>query len=153
MRQKLSIFLVLLLSMSVSARIGPINLEDLVERSDLVVVVDVVEVQAPTEKERVASFESIRVLKGSLQQGHQLYRGNRRICAGPNYRPGRYLLFLGQEGGDFVAAHHAYSVFEVKNNKLDWFVEENSPQRRESTLEKAEADIEEVLGKARSSRE
>lgn len=148
MRPSLLLILMILLTLSASARIGSIGLEDLVKRSDFIAIVDVTEVKHPSEHAQVASFESIRVLKGSLLDGHRLYRGHKPRCAQESYSPGRYLLFLRKEKNNLVAAYHAYSVFEVSQNKLDWFESLHSKRRERASLKRAEKDIERVLSQA-----
>ena len=145
MRQKLFFALILILTLPASARIGSIDLEHLVNRSDFIAVVDVTRVRHPNQHEQVASFQSIRVLKGSLRDGHRLYRGHKPRCALESYSPGRYLLFLKRENDYLVAAYHVYSVFEVAENKLDWFEAPSSKRRQEASLQRAEADIRRVL--------
>lgn len=145
MRKMIPLLLTMYLMAPVWARIAPINMEDLIQRSDFIAVVDVTDVKEPTEHEQIAGFESIRILKGSLRNGHKLYRGHRPICARPSYKPGRYLLFLREEDDRLVAAYHAYSIIEVKDNTLDWFEEKSSPRRVPSSLQRAEADIKELV--------
>jgi hypothetical protein len=139
--KKILFIITLLLALPAWARIGAINLPDLVKCSDFIAVVNVLKVEQPSGDEQLASFEPVEILKGDMTQGEQIYRGHLPICAKPSYQPGRYLLFLRRNEGQLIAAYHAYSIFEVKNNTLDWFVSRDSKSRKRASLKQAVADI------------
>ncbi|MBZ0184961.1 MAG: hypothetical protein K8F91_01825 [Candidatus Obscuribacterales bacterium] len=106
--------------------------DNMIDNASVIALVDIEKVEPASVKgslwtySQIARARPVKVLKGSMPDNARLYGQENFRCAQVIYKPGRALVFLSMEGDRLVGNNWGLSVREVKNNSLEWFIDNNS---------------------------
>lgn len=126
---------------------------EMINRSEIIAVVTILKVE-PTKKKRdgwtyseAASAKVEQVLKGDLPPKVVLYGGEDFICAQVHYKPGRHLVFLRHDKDLIIGVNWHLGVREIKNGKLEWFIDDKSLELKSAALSNVLAEVSSLVKK------
>ena len=112
----------------------------MIEQSEFIAIVDISKVEPAKEKRNGWIYSEVALatveetIKGSLPKNVKLYGGENFICAQVRYKPGRYLVFLRRDKELLSGVNWHLGVRAIKENKVDWFVDDKKLELKESPL-------------------
>ena len=133
---------------------------EMVRRSDAVAVVEVLRVEKAEVKGKHWTYSQRAIakvsetLKGDLPAAGKevaLFGGEDFICARCNFQPGKYVVFLQQDGGLWAGSNWHLSVRPVATDKdgkewVDWYTKDNSIELKATPLAEVLADVKKAIG-------
>lgn len=75
----------------------------------------------PGEPPQRASVSLIRALKGKPDKEFVIVHDDRHVCLHPEFKQGRYLVFLQRNSGDIVLTDGQYSLRPIRGDIVEWY--------------------------------
>jgi len=131
LRQFLTAFIAILCAgtaPSALAKAAYADEEQMIERAEVIAIVNVTRVEKATTKGTHWTYSEIahatveQTLKGTPPQTVKLYGGEDFICAQVHFPVGRYLVFLRRDGEVLVGCNWHLSVRPIKDKQAEWYV-------------------------------
>ncbi len=125
----------------------------MIEQAEFIVIVDISKVEPTKEKRNGWTYSEVALatveetIKGSLPKNVKLYGGENFICAQVRYKPGRYLVFLRRDEELLRGVNWHLGVRAIKENKVDWFVDDKKLELKESLLPDVLTEIKKLVSK------
>ena len=119
--------------------------EEMIQKAECIVVVNITAVEEAEKKGNVwtygqkATAKVELCLKGDVEDTVEIYGQENFICAQCEYKEGRFILFLRRDGDFWVGSNWSIGIRPVKDDNVEWF------KKGGTRLEMVEMPLEEVI--------
>lgn len=142
----------LLLPESSNAKAAFLSMEKMIQRSDAIAIVDIIEVKETEKKSGHWTFRQIatgkvqQVLKGELDKKITLHGNENFICARHNFEVGRAILFLKKTPEILTGSNWHLSIRKITTrDTIMWFENSENIRLFKTPLSHAVQQIKEIV--------